>query len=166
MYQLLLHGPVHVPEVGLAHNGGLGGWRLDGNLQVNVERVGVGVLEIWKWSGVLVLVGNCKWFQGLHGDNPRRDGGTQVLGSEGSQRYILPLLDIPGTPIIHYDHTKNVFVSFFHLDWISKFIRSTTIKECHLQFKVHQLARTKLWRFIISRSGLSTRPSNWGSEKV
>lgn len=54
MGQLLLHSPVHVPEVGVAHRARLvRTGRLDGDLQLYVESVLVLVFKIRERGGVL-----------------------------------------------------------------------------------------------------------------
>ena len=57
MDQLLLHGPVHVLEVGVGHHRGLGGRGLDGDLEVNIKCVLVRVLEVGEGGGVSSVEG-------------------------------------------------------------------------------------------------------------
>ena len=62
---------------------------------------------------------NDKNLESLHGDHPRRDGGAQVLGSKRSERNIFPLLDVPRRPVVHQDHSEDVFVGLLSSDGVA-----------------------------------------------
>lgn len=89
--ELLGKGPVHVLQVGTGDDRVLGTLsRLELDLQVDVVGGGRGLGEVGEGLGVLDGAGNQEGLQGIHGDNPGRDGGTEVLAEEGSERNVLP----------------------------------------------------------------------------
>lgn len=64
------------------------------NLQVDVKVEVHVVLQVRQRLWLLWEVIHSKWHKSLHTNDPRGDGGSQVLGSEGSQGNVLPLLDV------------------------------------------------------------------------
>ena len=97
-----------------------------------------------------------------HGHNPRRNGRTKVLGRERTQRHILPLLNVPGRPVIHENHAENVLVGPLHPNRLAHLIAGPN-KKRHLELKVNQLARTEDRRLILERLRLTVRPPEVGA---
>ena len=94
---------------------------------------------------------NKKNLESLHGDHPRRDGGSQVLGSKRSERNIFPLLDVPCGPVVHQDHSEDVLVRVLGGDGLSHGWAVATNEESHLELKVHQATWAKLGWFSVNR---------------
>ena len=107
----------------------------------------------------LRVVVDGKRLQCRHGDHPGRDVGAQVLGQEGTQRNVLPLLDIPRAPVVHQHHAENVLVGFFDRNGIAHLVPAPN-EERHLEFEVKQLARAKDWGVRLDRAGLAVGPAN------
>jgi len=91
----LICSPVEVLGVRGADNGllSLTLWR-DGDLQVDVVRERLVFCEVFKWSRILYLVGNCERSERVESNDPRGDCSTEVLGTEGTQGDILPALNV------------------------------------------------------------------------
>ena len=94
---------------------------------------------------------NTKNLESFHGDHPRRDGGSQVLGPKRSQRNVLPLLDVPRGPVVHEDHAEDVLVSLLGGDGVPHGRAVPTNKESHLELEVHQATGTKLRWLSVDR---------------
>ena len=124
------------------------------------------MLEVGERGGLLLVVGDGERLESLHSDHPGRDGGPEILGPKGSQWDILPLLDVPGAPVVHQDHPEDVFVSVLHLDGLPQGVGAAAEEESHLQLKVHQPTGTKLGRFVILGLGLTTRPAYWSPDNT
>ena len=75
---------------------------------------------------------NNKNLESLHGDHPRRDGGSQVLGSKRSERNIFPLLDVSCGPVVHQDHSEDVLVRVLGGDGLAHGWAVATNEESHL----------------------------------
>ena len=99
---------------------------------------------------------NDKNLESLHGDHPRRDGGAQVLGSKRSERDIFPLLDVPRRPVVHQDHSEDVFVGLLSSDGVAHGRAVAPNEESHLELKVHQATWAKLGGFSVNRPVSST----------
>mmetsp|Transcript_16871 Transcript_16871/g.49103 ORF Transcript_16871/g.49103 Transcript_16871/m.49103 type:complete len:287 (+) Transcript_16871:805-1665(+) len=118
VHELLLHVPVHVGKVGASHSPRrIHALALDGHLQGNVVAAVVGVLEVLE--GLRVRLDSSRrraaeWLQGVQGDYPRGDGGRKVLGAEGAQGHVLPLLDVPSAPIVHEHDAKDPVLGLCH----------------------------------------------------
>ena len=67
---------------------------LEANLKVDVVAAQVLILEVGKQLGFLLGEGNLEGCESLRGDNPGADGGTEILGVEGSKRNIFPNLKV------------------------------------------------------------------------
>ena len=57
--------------------------------------------------------------QGIEGDDPRRHRGGKVLAVEGAERLRLPLLDVPGAPVVHDDHPEDVVLCLLNRDAVA-----------------------------------------------
>ena len=70
---------------------------MDSHLELDVVRRVVGVLQIWQRDGIGLSNGTGlagEWFQGVDRDYPGTNGSTEVLGAEGTQWDVLPLLNV------------------------------------------------------------------------
>ena len=131
VHQLLAHGPVHVFEVTTRQDMR----RLERivgkmNFEVDVVRgsLGVFVLEVGKNGRVLDGLLSAEGLKGLQSDHPGRDSGGKVLGGEGTQRHVLPRLNVASAPIVHESNSKDVGVGVLHGDRITKLVSGANEK--------------------------------------
>ena len=54
------------------------------------------------------------------------------LGSEGSERHVLPFLDVASRPVVHEDHAEYVLVCLARTDRLAESIASAADKKGHL----------------------------------
>lgn len=73
---------------------------LELNFQVNIIAVEVIVLQVLQKLWLLFVEGNLEWGKCFGGDNPCGNARAEVLGVEGSKRYIFPDLHVTGGPIV------------------------------------------------------------------
>jgi hypothetical protein len=69
------------------------------------------------------------------------------LGQEGAEGHVLPLLYIPGGPVVHDDHAEDVLLRRLYPDWLAQGRRLAANKEGHLQLEVHEAAGAEDRRF-------------------
>jgi hypothetical protein len=80
------------------------------------------------------------------------------LGQKGAEGDVLPLLDVPGGPVVHDDHAEDVLLRRLHPDWPTQGRRLAAHKEGHLQLEVHEAAGAEDRRFGVVRARLAVRP--------
>lgn len=116
----------------------------------------------------LYRVFNYKWLQSVHCYYPWRYGSTNILGKKWTKRYILPLLNIPRTPVIHNHHSKYVLITIVDRNRFTQIVTRTN-EEClnrgrthitnihrksfthHFKLKVQKLTWTKHWWFVYGK---------------
>mmetsp|Transcript_1162 Transcript_1162/g.1849 ORF Transcript_1162/g.1849 Transcript_1162/m.1849 type:complete len:313 (-) Transcript_1162:6-944(-) len=131
-------------------------------LQVNI--ISPGLISNQIRQRLRILLGrslHTEGLQSLHGDDPRRNSSSKVLSTEGTQRNILPLLDVTSAPIIHDSNTKNFVFSIFDLNSVAQLIRGTDV-ESHLKLEIKESAGSEL-RGSLSRLGLTAGTMEVGS---
>ena len=89
------------------------------------------VLQVVEDLGVLFWASDAKVIEGFEGDDPRRDGGAEVLAEEGAEGDVFPLLDVAGRPVVEQHHPKDVFLGIVGADRAAQFVTGTD-KEAHL----------------------------------
>lgn len=138
-------------------------WGLDMNLQIEIIGVQIFVLKIWK--NLWFLGWDCclEWLESFWSNNPGRDCGGEVLGQEWSERNVLPLLDISGTPVIQKTESKDMISSIANFNGATLFI-SLTNNGTHFQLEIHKSAIIESWSNAVRR-GLTSWSSDWGSIK-
>ena len=90
------------------------------NFKIDVKVAQVFVSKIWKGFWILIHIWNFKWFQGLHGNDPRWYCRAKILGSKRTKRNVFPFLNI--TCCNH----KNV-----HTNTVSPLYTSLNLKTNH-----------------------------------
>ena len=132
----LRHTVVQILHVAGGHQVGLlKFWGLDEDFKVDVVGAEVTVLQVWEHAWILLWQGTLEGGQGFWSNDPWTDGGGEVLGVEGTQRDVLPNLQVSGTPIIEKAVAKDVVAGIFDCDWISKFVWSSN-ESSHFEFQV------------------------------
>lgn len=79
-----------------------------------------------------------KWLQRIHGNHPRCDCGSEVLPKERSEWNVFPFLYVTGTPVVHQDHAKDMFVGLLHWDGFSQAVPRPSEKS-HFQLEIQKL---------------------------
>mmetsp|Transcript_42561 Transcript_42561/g.107385 ORF Transcript_42561/g.107385 Transcript_42561/m.107385 type:complete len:285 (+) Transcript_42561:343-1197(+) len=157
MNQLGDRWPVEMLKVTTRDYVGVGG-SVGDDFDREVDIVGrrLHLLEVGQRLG-LVLSGtlHAERLQRLHGDHPGADTGGPVLAQEGTERNVLPLLDVTRTPVVHHHHAKDVVLRIFHGDRMSKLVTGTH-EEGHLQLKVQQTTGTEHGRRVLVGTSLAT----------
>lgn len=98
--------------------------------EVGEERVAVSRLQ----------TSSAEWLQGIHEDDPRGDGGGEVLRVERTQRDVLPGLDVTGRPVVHQHQSKNVVFGLVDGNWLAEVV-GLADKGGQFQLDVESLAR-------------------------
>jgi hypothetical protein len=79
--------------------------------------------------------------QRLHGDDPGRQRGGEVLGLERSKRRRFPTLDVSGGPIVQKAEAKRMIIGLGHSDRLAQGVARADI-DAQLQLVVQALRRT------------------------
>jgi len=124
-------------------------WCLKPNLQVDIVATQILILQILQHLWLLFWQCNFEWLECLRCDDPRGYCRTEVLGVEGTERHVLPDLQITGTPIIEKYISKDMVSCVANLDWVSQVIAlSDNCSEFELEVK--SLAVGESWGYFIS----------------
>lgn len=113
-----------------------------------------------------LLWSRCKeWHECVHGNHPWGDGSANILSKERAKGDILPFLyehivitacsglctlysylNIPSTPVVHEDHTEDVFLSLCHWHRLAQGGTRTYKERLWTQFKeAHTLSMHACW---------------------
>ncbi len=162
--QLLSDWPIHVPKVGCANCVGFLQLRwFYGYVKVDVVWNMVFLLQILKRCWLLVWKWDLTTFKGFKSNNPWRNRSNSIFGSEGTQRNILPSLEISETPVIEQHKSKDMFPCVIDLDGFSQLIRTSSQKRTNLHLKVQSFTLTKTGFSGILCLNLSSGPVELGS---
>src|SRR4051812_21819733 len=175
MRKHLRNAPVHVAEIADAesHWRGLSVAHLASverkfECQVNSALLAIFVArKIRQWRRVTLWTSECLRTIGherFHGDDPWRDGRSETLGEEWSERLVLPRLNVARRPIVNETEAEDVLLGLVDRNALAEFVSGADI-ETDLEFIVETLAGSELRRLrgIIAR--LSLRTANFSSAR-
>ena len=74
------------------------------DLQADVEGARLLLREVLEGRRLLRGRLDEEGLERLHGDDPGGDGGGEVLGGEGAERNVLPLLQVARAPVVQQHH--------------------------------------------------------------
>ena len=95
---------------------------------------------------------NSIWLECIERNNPTRKCRCEIFRNEWTKRLILPLLNIPRTPIIQEQQTKDRIDRTIDANRVADYVACAD--ECtNFHFIIHQSSGTKCWRtFILCHS--------------
>ena len=100
------------------------------------------VLRVVENLGILLWARETEVIEGFEGDDPRGDGGAEVLAEEGAEGDVFPLLDVAGGPIVEEDQAKDVILRLGRRDALAERF-AVEGDEGHFEFEVEQARRTE-----------------------
>jgi len=153
--QLLAHVPIHVTKVGTANDlaGGSSFWN-DFDFERHVVVAVAFVLQVIENLGVLLWARDAKVVKGFEGDDPRGDGGAEVLAEEGAEGDVFPLLDVAGGPVVEEHKAKNVVLRLGCRDPLAERF-AVEGDEGHLEFEVEETGRAEDRGLVVAEAGLA-----------
>jgi hypothetical protein len=89
------------------------------------------VMEVWEGLGIAVASscdGSAEGFESSQGGDPGGDGGGEAFGEEGSQRLVLPGLEIAGGPVVEQAYAEDVVSGFANGNGGSEGVGLTYVK--------------------------------------
>lgn len=161
------NGVVQVLHVALSDHvvfGHLGS--LDVNLEVDVVRAQVVVLEVVHHLGFLLGELDLERFESLGSDDPGGDSTGKVLGVEGSEGNVFPNLQVTARPIVKKGVSENVVLGIVDLDRLTHLVSSSN-DGSHLELKIESVAlrprRSSNLSLTGRRSNLTLRSADLSS---
>mmetsp|Transcript_4941 Transcript_4941/g.17802 ORF Transcript_4941/g.17802 Transcript_4941/m.17802 type:complete len:315 (+) Transcript_4941:3963-4907(+) len=98
----------------------------------------------------------------VHRDDPRRDGGAEVLGQEGAERLVLPGLDVAGAPVVEQREAEGMLVGLVDGEGLAQRIAGPD-EQAQLQLAVDAGAGLEHRCVGIRRLDLALGPAQLGS---
>jgi len=128
------------------------------NIDAELDVVAAVVLvdQVRERSGVYLLSSTrlaLERLEGHGGDDPGGNRRGPVLGSEGAQGNVLPLLDVAGAPVVHDNKAEDAILGLVHGDLGAGRVGWPAHENCHLQLEVAKAAGT-VGRSLLGLSGV------------
>ncbi len=98
--------------------------------------------EVGKRRRVLRGRGDAEGFEGLERDDPRRDGGEEVLAQKRPQRHVFPPLDVARAPVVDEHEPEDVLLGALDGDGLAQPVARPDEK-AHLELEVQPLRRAE-----------------------
>lgn len=111
------------------------GGSLDVDLEVDVVRAQVSIIEVIEHLRLLSGEGNLERLEGFRADDPGGDSASEVLGVEGAEGDILPDLQVTSRPVVEQSVSEHVVLSVLNFNGMSHFV-SLSDDSAHLKFEI------------------------------